>query len=279
MVVWVNIGWAVLNLLPILPLDGGHVASNLFSIVTGRSGERFARILSVVACVVLGVVAVSLGYTFGILYVVVLAAMNISALKRATPGFVRVQQPPSRRAQRAREQERGDAPGGGPERPSAQQLLASGFTALERQDVDGAAAAADQVLALEPYPDVARAAGELRAWAALRRRDLPAARAALAALPAGRKADRFLRAIVEAVGGGDTGPVVEAFLFGGEGVERSQAALVVADAGMLDPVVCGLVGEGTEGRRRAGQVAAVLERSGRAADAIRVQALLGEPAP
>ena len=39
-VVWVNLGWGILNLLPILPLDGGHVAGALYE--GGR--RRLARL-------------------------------------------------------------------------------------------------------------------------------------------------------------------------------------------------------------------------------------------
>jgi len=36
-VMWVNIGWSIVNLLPILPLDGGNIAASLF----GRTTARF----------------------------------------------------------------------------------------------------------------------------------------------------------------------------------------------------------------------------------------------
>ena len=40
-IAWVNIVWSVLNLMPVLPLDGGNIAATLF-------GQRPARILSVI---------------------------------------------------------------------------------------------------------------------------------------------------------------------------------------------------------------------------------------
>jgi Zn-dependent protease len=42
--IWVNVVWGVFNLLPILPLDGGNVAADLF-------GPRSARVLSVAGAV------------------------------------------------------------------------------------------------------------------------------------------------------------------------------------------------------------------------------------
>ena len=41
-VMWVNLGWGVLNLLPILPLDGGHIASSVAELVAGRKGRLAA---------------------------------------------------------------------------------------------------------------------------------------------------------------------------------------------------------------------------------------------
>jgi Zn-dependent protease len=47
-VVWVNAGWGLLNLLPILPLDGGNVLFLLVNRMTGGKGEKPARIVSMV---------------------------------------------------------------------------------------------------------------------------------------------------------------------------------------------------------------------------------------
>jgi Zn-dependent protease len=52
MVVWVNVWWGLLNLLPLLPLDGGHVAEEFI-------GARAARVLTIVVAVPLGIYAFS----------------------------------------------------------------------------------------------------------------------------------------------------------------------------------------------------------------------------
>jgi stage IV sporulation protein FB len=44
--VWVNVGWSVLNLLPILPLDGGLIARRLLTHALGRRGDRAALLVS-----------------------------------------------------------------------------------------------------------------------------------------------------------------------------------------------------------------------------------------
>src|SRR5262249_47608723 len=44
----VNFGWGLLNLLPMLPLDGGNVMTHLLNALTHGRGERPARIVSIV---------------------------------------------------------------------------------------------------------------------------------------------------------------------------------------------------------------------------------------
>jgi Zn-dependent protease len=55
---WVNIGWSVLNLIPILPLDGGNVVRSLEELITGRPDAKFTRVISLVLAV--GVVCIGL---------------------------------------------------------------------------------------------------------------------------------------------------------------------------------------------------------------------------
>lgn len=45
---WVNIGWGALNLLPIVPLDGGHVMEVVLDRMVGARGASIARIVSIV---------------------------------------------------------------------------------------------------------------------------------------------------------------------------------------------------------------------------------------
>jgi len=46
---WVNVGWAIMNLLPILPLDGGHILNGLLA---GKSSHLVPKIGFVTALVV-----------------------------------------------------------------------------------------------------------------------------------------------------------------------------------------------------------------------------------
>lgn len=48
--IWVNIGWGVFNLLPIVPLDGGHVLLTLEGWLTKRRDQIISHSISLLAC-------------------------------------------------------------------------------------------------------------------------------------------------------------------------------------------------------------------------------------
>ena len=50
--IWVNVFWSLLNLAPVIPLDGGKIASAVLIRFFGRRGFLFAQILSLVFCAV-----------------------------------------------------------------------------------------------------------------------------------------------------------------------------------------------------------------------------------
>ncbi|WP_253816705.1 M50 family metallopeptidase [Myxococcus xanthus] len=79
---WVNIGWGLFNLLPMQPLDGGHLLADL---VRARSGYRHERaVLGVgiaTAVVVLGLAIGSKQLWMGML-AMVLGVMNLEQLRR-----------------------------------------------------------------------------------------------------------------------------------------------------------------------------------------------------
>jgi Zn-dependent protease len=247
-VVWVNVGWAIFNLLPVLPLDGGNIVMNLITALTGRDGERPARIVSIGTAVLGGVWAIANSLTFLALFAAFFVYMNYTALRRTgSASFIRVQNAPRRRDVKARDRERDASGHGDAQRLAAPDDLAAGWAALSDGDPAAALDAADRVLATEPYPDVARRAGELRAWSFLQLGRAADARQAIDALPTGRKANRYLRAAVDATSGAGTGPLVEAFLFGDGGPDRQRAAVVAADWGLIEPLTGELLREGEAG--------------------------------
>ncbi|HLL52571.1 MAG TPA: M50 family metallopeptidase [Myxococcaceae bacterium] len=63
---WVNLGYGLLNLLPILPLDGGHVLQEVVDAVTKRRNHPAATVISLVFAVGLFAVSLMLGYRWGL---------------------------------------------------------------------------------------------------------------------------------------------------------------------------------------------------------------------
>jgi Zn-dependent protease len=47
--IWVNLGWGVLNLLPVLPLDGGNIVASLMELLSPSRGRLFACYVSFAA--------------------------------------------------------------------------------------------------------------------------------------------------------------------------------------------------------------------------------------
>ncbi len=83
-VLWVNLGWGILNLLPILPLDGGHILASVAGLVAGRNGRIAARIFSIVLTVTIGLWALVAGQWWILILGVVLTFANIQGLRGET---------------------------------------------------------------------------------------------------------------------------------------------------------------------------------------------------
>lgn len=64
-VVWINVGWSLLNLVPVLPLDGGAVTASVLELVVGDKGRRAANVVSIVVASGLALWALSYGMIFG----------------------------------------------------------------------------------------------------------------------------------------------------------------------------------------------------------------------
>ena len=83
----VNLYWGLLNLLPILPLDGGQVSRELFLVFSGRAGGLRALVLSLVVAATLAFCCFAywnmrfLGFFFGLL-----AVGNYLSIRQAQGG-------------------------------------------------------------------------------------------------------------------------------------------------------------------------------------------------
>ena len=62
--VWVNLGWGALNLLPILPLDGGHALDAILTAFMGGRGKRVSLLVSVVTAAACTGLALWAGWTW-----------------------------------------------------------------------------------------------------------------------------------------------------------------------------------------------------------------------
>ena len=79
-VLWTNVGWGLINLLPVLPLDGGHILAEL---LPGDRTKRTQR-AAVVSIVVAGLAVawlLSAGATFGALILGWIVLSNLSTLR------------------------------------------------------------------------------------------------------------------------------------------------------------------------------------------------------
>jgi Zn-dependent protease len=86
-IAWVNIIWSVLNLTPVLPLDGGNIAAALV-------GHYRARIVSVVFAGAAAVFFLTSGNSFGALYAGLFFVMNFGALNQLQQARRTPQAPP-----------------------------------------------------------------------------------------------------------------------------------------------------------------------------------------
>lgn len=82
--VWINLGWSLLNLLPILPLDGGQVFSAVLRRFLGEArGLRIALIVSLAGAGIGGLYALSQGMIFATVFAAMFA---MSAYRRLSQG-------------------------------------------------------------------------------------------------------------------------------------------------------------------------------------------------
>jgi Zn-dependent protease len=74
--VFVNIGWGILNLLPIRPLDGGNIAFSLEELITGNRKGRITRVVSLVLAAGVALWALSAGQYWILLLITLMAFSN-----------------------------------------------------------------------------------------------------------------------------------------------------------------------------------------------------------
>jgi Zn-dependent protease len=78
---YVNVRWGLLNLLPMLPLDGGNVMAQLLNAVTRGRGARPARVISLLVAAISAAVAARFQNWWAALLAVSFAASNWRELR------------------------------------------------------------------------------------------------------------------------------------------------------------------------------------------------------
>jgi Zn-dependent protease len=204
--IWVSFAWGVLNLLPILPLDGGNVSRNLLDRVTDGAGERPARVLSIVAAVALGVLGAVLGQVFVPFLAVFFVMQNYQVLRALRDG------------------------------PQAQRLD-SARGALLRGDDAQALELVESVAAAPSSWPIEVTAAELLAWVHLAQGDVSAAQADLARLRAGVSGTTVLVRACADYAAARPAQLAHAFSVCDDLVGATVAARLVVASGGLDQLL------------------------------------------
>ena len=162
-VLFVNVVWALLNLVPLLPLDGGNVLASALDWAMPGRGRRIANVVSVVLAAGIALWGMAEGFVFLAVLGALFGAMNVMELMR--PG--------------GRTAGAGAVDDASAELRQALRALASGQPFVAEHLARGVLARRGTA------PAVRAAAAEVIAWARLGAGDVAGGRAVLGSLPAG----------------------------------------------------------------------------------------------
>ncbi len=233
-VVWVNVGFSLLNLLPILPLDGGAVMLAVLDVFTGGKGRRPAEIVSIAIAAAMVVAAVVSGFFFLGILAALFAGVNLTSLSR----------------QKAADQS---------------QRLQDAHRALLVHDVATARAVTDEVLATRPSGPTLQWAAELGAWSRLWTGDLAGADEVVARFGhVGGPSSSYRAARCLAAGQVDEGVTTMAWAFVNDppGPAKSLGAVAAAGSGQALAVAHELVAMGPTGGEAAELLQHLLSHAG-----------------
>jgi Zn-dependent protease len=74
--IFVNLWWGIINLLPLAGLDGGNVVTNLFVVVLGERGRRPGLVLVAITSIAIAIVAALIGFIYLTIVIVFFALFS-----------------------------------------------------------------------------------------------------------------------------------------------------------------------------------------------------------
>lgn len=241
-VIFANLYWALLNLLPVLPLDGGQVVASVLEMVFGRRGQQIALVLSLAIGGALLFAGVARSSVILIFLGGIVLAMNVGPLlsSRRRAGSVRA----------------------GPGPDDAYRMLVSG------QPV-AAEAMLLQRLSAPGAPEIERASVELLAWTRLLLGNGIGAQQAMAAMNPPATSQMLYGGLAVHAGRTDEGVALLTWAFLHEPPSESQllAAILVARAGLTHRFAQELLHTGPTGRDRVQVLSELLAYVGLSSDA------------
>jgi stage IV sporulation protein FB len=265
---WINIWWSIANLLPIRPLDGGHVLSELV-------GVGPARIASIVAGAGAAFWAYqhTVEFRYAAFFFGFLAFINLAEHRRERQGV---------RAPSAFDVEGPPIPGGGGQRPGAAGARPSPSGPARRggRPVAPPRAQPRPLQPSDPAPmpgGPSPEAAESTAWNLLRRGDAHGARRVLARSTG--VVSPFASGTVALAAGDGVDQLVEAYLGQPSGPSNLVPATVAADAGAAEQLARRLLAAGPAGAEATAGLQTHLHYAERFADAALVGELVHDAVP
>jgi membrane-associated protease RseP (regulator of RpoE activity) len=83
--IWINLAWGLVNLLPVIPLDGGRIAEAILTRLRYRDGRELAIKFSIVVAGAAALWFYHINLTFGAILFGLLCFSNIASLQRPNP--------------------------------------------------------------------------------------------------------------------------------------------------------------------------------------------------
>jgi len=203
---WINVGWSAINLLPIRPLDGSAIARSVLTKLVPSRAVRLSIWLSIVVALGVGVASLAVGQVYLALFALYLGIRSW--------------------------QERAAA-----HMETLERRLWDGWLLLERRHDEEAIGVAQGVLDGRASSEVRHQAIELIAWASLARGDTDAGRAAIARLGDGLLGSDLLKATARVLAGDDATGFARAVRAWRLPVVLGVATIQVVQAGLLDGVL------------------------------------------